>query len=382
LAGSPTTFNISPTNLFYELTDPNSVFGQPVVDGQGRLLVGRSIWSSNCGFGFCEMRLQSIGSDGLLNWETPGLPDADSIAAKAVFLGLSDRAHALGRTTIYAFDPDGSSSVGWPVQLQPYYNWTFTGLTLDMMSGRVFSSLGVFGQCFNSCDKVVVATDSDGSEKWRTYFLGDGTSYGIARGPAGRIFTLTEYISFPTSATLVALDPDSGVEKCRTSAVAFFGSFFGTDQAVFASFRGDVTAYDADCRPTLLYSSSATNVVLQGTAGNVAIGLEYPSNVSGTVAAQLVGFSYDGSVSWRNRRIQLTASDSALRASRGSTAYVTGGDADDGGRRKVFAVDVRAGDVQRAISTDGLCTSCGVAVAPNGTLYINDLNSTRIYKVN
>jgi lysophospholipase L1-like esterase len=365
--------------LFYDRGEAFTSFGQPVIDSQGNVLAVRSIFGTTCGFGFCEMRLDSISPAGSLNWETPAVAGGDSIAAKALFLGPNDRAHVLGRTDISAFEPNGQQAAGWPVQLAPVFNWTFTGIALDHASGTVFSSLGVFGQCFNSCHKVVTATARDGTVVWERPYPNDGTAFGIVPGPNGRLYTMTQVVSFPFSVTLVGLDPLSGAETCRVPTVAAFGTLVGGAGGVFTSYGDSVTAYDSNCQPRLLYRSPFGNVQSHAYVNGIVVGFEYGTGVAG----RLIGIRSDGT-KWENTRITSpTANPLFVSASRGPMIYLFGRDTAADNAAKLFEVDASSGAIVRSIDTENLCGAgdCGVAAAANGTLYINDLRSTRIYRI-
>jgi hypothetical protein len=92
---------------------------------------------------------------------------------------------------------------------------------------------------------------------------------------------------------------------------------------------------------------------------------------------RLVGISKEGTLRWRNERLEPTR----LHAVKGTTVYVEGLDLTDDRKPKIFLIHSRSGDLLKTISTGGMCTECGVAPGPDGTVYINDLSSTRIFKI-
>jgi pimeloyl-ACP methyl ester carboxylesterase len=360
--------------LFYDRGETFTSFGTPVIDSQGRVLAVRSLFGTGCGFGFCEMRLAAIGADGQPAWETPALPGGDTIAAKALFLGENDRAHILGRTTISAIGRDGHSVAGWPVQLAPVFNWTFTGIALDAARRTVFASLGVFGSCFNSCDKIITATNADGSLRWQNYYPQDGTAHGVVPGPGGQVFTIAT--TGRPARTLIGLDPTTGAETCSSAGVNYL---VGGPLAVFSSTENRVIAFDAQCQGLSLYLSPFANAQIHAYVDGRGIGIE-SSSLPGSVSPRLFGVSTSGTT-WHNADIVVSPGLNPVRAASGSSLYVVGGDPLDFGVQKVFELDAGTGQIRRRIATEGVCNQCGVAVAPDGTLYINDLDSTRIYRV-
>jgi hypothetical protein len=70
-----------------------------------------------------------------------------------------------------------------------------------------------------------------------------------------------------------------------------------------------------------------------------------------------------------------------IRAIKNNILYVLGQHLADGNKPKLFVLDAVSGDILNSIETTPVCNSCGVAVATDGTIYLNDLNSTKIYKL-
>ena len=366
----------TPPTLFYGLTTTNSSFGNPVVDSQGNVLAVRTVFGAGCGFGFCGMHLNSINPNGTLNWEVQHLTGGNSIANKSLFLGPNDRAHVLGQYHISAFEPNGQSSAGFPIEMPPGGNWTFTGIGLDPSTGTVFSSLGVFGSCFNSCHKTVNATARDGSLLWQNLYPRDGTNLGVVRGPGGRLFTIA--VNGRPAPTLIGLDPTTGTEVCSRP----WGPpwMVGGDAALFTSAGNEVRVFDGNCQAGPAFNSTYANVRVFAYVDGIAIGTESPSG-SDTRPPRLFGVAADATT-WINPVIRPAVGSNPVRTARGSSAFVVGADLEDASVEKIFELDVRSGAILRKIGIQGLCTQCGVAISPDGSaLYINDLNSTRIYRV-
>lgn len=71
-----------------------------------------------------------------------------------------------------------------------------------------------------------------------------------------------------------------------------------------------------------------------------------------------------------------------IRAIRQGVIYVLGSDSTDGNKTKLFLMSTQTGEMLNSVDISTLCSNCGVAVAPNGTIYVNDLTSNRIYRLN
>jgi hypothetical protein len=320
------------------------------------------------------MRLDSIDPTGTLMWETPALAGGDSLATRALFLGANDRAHVLGRTTISAIEADGQPSPGWPVELAPVFNWNFTGIALDDGRTTVFSSLGVFGACFGSCDKIVAGTNHDGSPRWQNYYPQDGPAHGIVPGPNGRLFTIAT-ANRPTR-TLIGLDPLTGAEVCSSPSSYYL---IGGPQAVFTSSENQVTAFDGNCQGHGVYTSTYANTNVLTYVEGWAVGIEFPA-FPDSRHPRLFGVTADGTT-WQNNEIVPDVALAPVRGTSGSSVYVVGADALDYSVQKLFELDATSGQIRRRIFVAGICTYCGVAVAPDSTIYINDLSSTRIFRM-
>jgi hypothetical protein len=92
---------------------------------------------------------------------------------------------------------------------------------------------------------------------------------------------------------------------------------------------------------------------------------------------ELAGVRIADGQTWRQQDI---ASVGRARFQNGRL-YLIGQDRPDGLRQKLFVVDGDTGSILKRLDTSALCTTCSLAVAPDSTVYIGDLNSTRIFKM-
>jgi len=84
----------------------------------------------------------------------------------------------------------------------------------------------------------------------------------------------------------------------------------------------------------------------------------------------------DGAFLWRNNRIKTPN----IADSRAGVLYVIGADTADGDIEKLFLVDPVTGEVLHVVETAPL-SNPSVAVAPDGTIYLVNRNTLKIYKV-
>ena len=391
-AASTTVLPLNSLNpmLFYDPAISNASFGEPVIDSQGRLLVVSSHFNNICGFGFCGTRLHSIAPTGSPNWQVPNdasFISSDSLASRGLAVGPNDEVYLQGaRNTLFAYDSAGNAvSSLWPATIVPtgasgtvFFKG---GTVVDLRDGTVYLKAGVT-QSFSTFPTVVVALNPDGTEKWRKDYPDDpATGYGLVQGPVRDLYTIITNRALPHR--FVSLDHGSGNQACETPATAFFGSLVAGLEGVFTSFHSDITAWDANCVSQLIFTSPRGDVELRVFGQAKIFGMDYPVSPFDATQVRLLAVSKEGGYLWRNSEIVVPhALGNPIRAIKNDVLYVLGQHLTDGNRPKLFLVDANSGQILNSIGTSGLCESCGVAVSQNGTIYLNDLNSTRIYKLN
>ncbi len=364
-------------NVFFDGSgDPrffNASFGEPLVDSQGNIIVLSVHFGLGCPFNLCGIQLHSISPNGSLNWNAPsgGLLPADDFASNKLFFDPNNRTYIQGgRNTIYAFNSDGTQPTGWPVVPAPFDgNWTMIGspLVVDRVDGTVYASAGVFSG--NTFPSTIVALNADGSERWRNNYPGGAHRTIIAQGPQREI-----YLTFGFN-TFRRLDHNTGTQLCETQTSTFFSGLVAGPDAVFTVLATPpfttyptILSFDGTCNAQAIVNLPGHDIALLG----------YDQGRAFAVDSQFFAVSKDGTFLWRNSEIL----PGSIHAIRNGVLYIIGQHITDGNKQKLFLVDAGSGQILSAIETTPYCQRCGVAVSGEGIIYLNDLASTRIYRLN
>ncbi len=372
-----------PTLFFDGTADPrffNSFFREPVIDSQGRLLIVADTLNISCSFGFCGYRLFSISPNGTLTWQAPteGFLSSDSFALRTIFISPSDRVYVLDRSSVFAFDSTGSAVPGWPVQLPYEFNPSPQPVVIDPINDVLYTRTGLTVS-FSGFPISVVASNPDGTQKWRKDYS-DGNAGGndiLVQGPAGNIFTLVG------GAGVVNLDRNNGSEICSSNVTTYFGDLVGGGEGVFTSFGSSLTVTNDSCNSQLISVAPGPELFLHRYADSKVYGYNFLPGSFDLNDIRLVGFSKDGAFLWRNPEIlpNVLGGNNPIRAIRNGVLYVLGKDLTDGNKPKLFLVSATTGQILNKIDTSAISSQPGVAVAPDGTIYINDPGSAKIYKL-
>jgi hypothetical protein len=395
---------LTPRLFFDGANDPrffNATFGEPVIDSAGRLILASTHFSTLC-TGPCGVRLNSISTGGVLSWQKPN--DNSFITSDLLFSAVpltvspTDKIYLQGRTTIFAFDSEGATVSGWPVDVIPInspgpsrFPFGRRGLTIDNSDGTVFAMSAVFSS-FSGFPSTIVALRSDGTPKWRRDYSEGGLDYGIIQGPAGNIYSILDNGSgfpFLTRQRFIGIDRVLGTEYCQNPVggefgpiIAFSNSFVGGPEGVFGSFHSGVTAFDGNCGSQNVFTSAGPEIVLYRFAEGKIFGYDYPAGSLDANQIRIIALSSSGSLLWRNPVILPGGTTDPIRAVRNGVLYVIGQDTTDANDQKLFLVNSSSGEILNSVSTKPFCISCGIAVASDGTIYLNDLSSTKIFKLN
>lgn len=375
---------LSEAVLFHDAGLLLTSFRQPVADGRGGLVVSSD---RVCAFGAAVMRVRRIRVDGSLDWETPDVTGcaAGSSIRGGIFVGAAEQPFVTTDTRLLSFDPNGSEAPPpWPFSLPA--NWAFADfasvdkshreLVVDPDGSAVYTRIGQRFGC-STCPTSVRAFFNDGSDKWRFDWPSGGPGLGVILGPLDNLFTILDR-------ELVGIGRGDGSLLCRSGTDTAVGDVVGGSAGVFIGFRREVTLFDASCVPSVVYTAaSGRELNLTGYVSGVAVGAEYSTAPFDLSTARLLGVSADGGLLWRNSEIlplDNGGSLSQVSASLRSMAYLIGRDLNDGAQ-KVFGVDVTTGSIAFRVQTAGVCETCGVTVGQDGTVYVTDLLSTKIFRV-
>jgi hypothetical protein len=368
---------LTPT-LFYDRPSPNPPFGEPVIDSQGRLLVVS--FASGSPPGFSGAALDSISPAGALNWEVPiHLEDYGAqVGSKTVVIGPNNRVYFANGTTLSAFGANGVAISGWPISINTGFLFgpllsRDNGVIVDNASGTVFAKVGAdFAPRGFGFPSTILAFDPNGNQLWQSSGSG-GNTFGLVRGPSNDIYSLLDN-------SFVRLGRSTGSQLCQVPAQSTVGSFVGGTEGAFTSLGSTITAFDGNCNATPLITSAKGNLEVRRYDQGVIFGIEYPVpfDLSQT---RLLAVSNTGTLLWRDSRVLVPKAGNPIRAIRQGVLYVLGQDTSDGNKAKLFLIGAQTGQILNSVETAFLCSSCGVAVAPNGMVYVNDLDSNKIYRL-
>lgn len=344
--------------MFYEDKDASfRAFNQPVVDKNGNVIVFGTQFGFGCGFNVCGVVAYSIAPNGTLNWRKPDTGFAAN-AVNQVALGLDNTIYFqdfFSTSRVFAYDSNGNPVPNWPIVTDFALDTGARNLLVDPLDGSILVKSGT-SFSFSTFPGQIKAYHPDGSEKWRADFpqMANNTP-GMVIGPNDDIYT--------TSDQGLILRGTDGTFVCGFGA---FAPLVGGVGGVFTAGGTSILRMNADCSLTTVFTSSS---------GQVSV-FDYDNGiVFGGDSNALIGLRSDGTV-WRNTDFNLIQ----FPIIKNSTMYAIGTDRVDG-VRKLFIIDENSGATVNAFDTTGVCESCEVAVNANGTVYINDLASTKIYKI-
>jgi len=344
--------------LFYEDKDASfRAFNQPVVDKNGNVIVFGTQFGFGCGFNVCGVIVYSIAPNGTLNWKKPDTGFA-AHAVNQVALGLDNTVYFqdfFSTSQVLAYDSNGNPVPNWPVLADFPLDTGSRNLVVDPLDGSILVKSGT-NFSFSTFPGQIKAYHPDGSEKWRADFpqMANNTP-GMVIGPNDDIYT--------TADQGVILRGTDGTFVC---GIGPFAPLVGGAGGVFTAGGTSILRMNPDCSLTTVFTSSSGQVSVFDYDNGIVFGGE--SNA-------LIGLRPDGTV-WHNMDFNLIQ----FPIIKNSTLYGIGIDVVDQ-KEKLFLVDENSGTTLSAFDTTGVCGSCGVAINANGTVYINDLGSTKIYKI-
>lgn len=357
---------------------PNNRFGELQSDRQGNLIgVNFYAFGSTCGGGFCQpFTLVAIDpKTGLWNWESndglsPPYVGQDTLSRFNVALGANDTAFiGASSSQILAYVNGAKQAGGWPYS-------TSLGRLSRLKAHR--STGDVFATFPDLQDGGAVVVDPTGNERmsvsgpFLNWFMGADADAFLSTGNAFGITAITRYNSSSLAPTCTAPVPN-----IPFSINALADEVLETPQGLVLSYGGSLKFFDGNCQLSSLVDLPGVDFRPIGTAGGYAIGFltfDWSTGSSGLVGVSLANGSVwsQGAIAWGG----------AMTTAQGF-AYVLAQDAVDG-KHKVYRVDPGTGNVLDRLDTTGVCASfggCSLVSTPDGNVYLNDLNSTKIYRI-
>lgn len=358
--------------LFYQ--DTNATFrgsNQPLVDTNGNVIVIATQFGFGCGFNVCGVQIYSIAPNGTLNWLKPDGGFAAN-TVNGVALGQDNTIYFqgfFGLGQIYAWAADGTPAPGWPINIGFPLDTAAHTLLIDPVDGSILAKGGT-NFSFGAFPGRVAAYRPDSSIKWQTDFANAANNTpGMAIGPDNNVYT--------TSDQGVILDRNTGQQLCGFGP---FAPLVGGSAGVFThSGSGtQIIRMNADCTTAPIFTTTRTDLEVQEYDNSIIFAIDRdpldPTHI------QLLAVRADGTLLWRNSGFLLGGGVSAISAIRNGRLYVIGVDIVDQ-KRKLFILDENTGDIVDAFDTTGACGPCGVAVGPDSSVYLNDLQSVTIYRL-
>jgi triacylglycerol esterase/lipase EstA (alpha/beta hydrolase family) len=373
----PSSFNpmqatLTPTLFFDGSSNPqfaNIQFNESLVDSQGRLI----LHGSCRGFATCS-NLYSISTNGTLNWKSSDV-GGGVFAKKRLIFGPDDRAYVLaGGATIFSFNSLGNPVPGFPVYLPYSFGTSDNPVVVDQIDGTVYARTGVTFS-YTGFPVVIDAINPNGTLKWRKEYLdGNEGGRGIVQGINGNIYT------FIGGVGLTIIDKNNGTEVCTAPNITgYSNSFVGGPDGVFSSLWSVVSSYGANCTSGSIFRQEERDVELRHYQNGIVYAIDYPLYPYDSNQIRLLALSKEGNFLWRASDILPIGTP--FRAIKNNMLYMIGNHVTDSNKQKLFLLNASTGEMLNSLETSPYCQSCGVAVANDGTIYLNDLSSTKIYKI-
>lgn len=376
------TINANPANLLPSVMFDGSTdalnrfffasFQTPIIDSQNRLLVVSTHFGFSCPFNQCGLRANAISPQGTLIWQSPS--DGTFIthsSGGAPALGRNDVLFVPGFDTgIFAIDSSGTPVSGWPLfVLASGGNSALSGMIVDNDSGILYAKAGQSFSFDSFSNRTVAVKQSDASPIWEKVYQDGGAQVTIVKGPNNAIDSINvDRLAQTTFVSLV-----NGNEVCSSPTVAAFNSFVGGQEGVFSSAFGTINAYDSNCGVSNIFTAPIGFVNLRAFDQGKMFGFDNEPGFTG-----LFAIATDGTPLWRDANVFAPA----IQAIRNGVIYAWAIDTSDSDKMKLFLIDELSGTILQSMGTSAFCNDCGFAVANDGTIYMADHNSTKIYKLN
>ncbi len=233
---------------------------------------------------------------------------------------------------------------------------------VDQTDGTIYAKYG------NGPRAAIVAFNPDGTQKFRKDYS-NGNLWGATyvQGPSGNLYT---YIQFEG---LVSIDKTSGNQLC-SSPLFDTGRLVGSADGIFTANSTGALLTNALCNTQLIYPSPTRFITFATYGDGKVFGIDYQPGASDF---RLMAVSKDGSFLWRNPEILY----SQYPPYKNGVLYVLGQHLTDGNKQKLFLLNPSSGEILNSLETAPYCSRCGVSVANDGTIYLNDFTIPKIYKI-
>jgi len=291
-------------------------------------------------------------------------------------VGPGDRVYALAKSSVLAFQASGIPASGWPFTLP--YEFQSPAVTVDPETGVVYARTGEY-PFFSSIPAplAITAVNPDGTQKWQTGLESRGVN-GVVLGPDSNVYTLLESPSAGAQ-RIVALNRDTGAQVCN-AGTDISGSLIGAGSSAYLSSGAEIRSVGAACEVAPVFRSTRGNISYLGSDQGNLVSADFPPPafpVNIFNEQKLFGVAPDGAFRWRNEQAFPYFQPRVIK---GGVAYFTSIDFRDN-KQKLYMLGTAQGEIIDTLDTTGLCSNCGVAVSDDGTVYLSDLSSTKIYRI-
>jgi hypothetical protein len=145
---------------------------------------------------------------------------------------------------VHAYEASGTAAQGWPKDIVGDFNSAFGFAYIDSRDEAFY---GLVASPFTNGLSAIARINADGTVVWQNDY-----PYAISRyftpGPARDLYGVI-------NSRFVALDHGSGAEICAAPQAEGLPLLMGGLEGVFAGYRENVIAYDANCGSRTIFTA-------------------------------------------------------------------------------------------------------------------------------